>query len=139
MPDTPDGLGNIAGIFTLPEWAAYQGNIVSDYKDGTLKDWGQYTYLEYTVAAGKTLYITAWTGANFAGASADAGANQFCEAHIDDSTAGTTFMAIGGNGGFYVIFTPPIIIPAAHKMRTEILNRAPHACNQRISWLGYLI
>lgn len=139
MPDVPDGLGKLAGLYSLADWAAYEGRQIAEYAAGTLKDWGYYTELEYTVATGKKLFITDWGGANYAGYAADAAKQQGFDIHIDDSTAVQTFVATAGQFGLYIKFTPPLIIPAGHKVRTEIFNRANHPCNQRLFLLGFEI
>lgn len=137
MPDTPDGLGNVAGLFSLADWAAYEGRQIAKYTYNTLKSWGQYLTLNYTVTTGKTLYITDLGGTNLAGAAANADLPQMCDLLVQNSTTATVFLKVAGNGGIYIKLTPPIIIPGANNIRIELFNRANHDCNQTIFLLGF--
>lgn len=139
MPDTPDGFGDIAGMYSIADWAAYEGKQIAVYDSGTLKDWGEYTDIERTVAAGKKLFITDLGGTNHAGYAADAQKQQAFSIHLTNSTTGDTYIYTGGNIGIHIKFTPPVIISAAERVYSEIFNRANHPCNQRLYFLGFEI
>ena len=139
MPDVPDGLGNIVGMYSIADWAASEGKRFKAYEFGTALNWGYYTTLEYTVPAGKKLFITDFGGSNWASYAADADKQQAFSIFISDVDGVGTLVSTGSQVGIHIHFTPPIIIPAGNRVRSEITNRANHLCNQRLYISGFLI
>ena len=139
MPDVPDGLGNIVGMYSIADWAASEGKQFSAYEFDASKNWSYYTTLEYTVPAGKKLFITDFGGANYASYAADAGKQQAFDIYIDDVDGVGPLVYTGGQVGIHVHFTPPIIISAGNRVRSEITNQANHLCDQTLYISGFLI
>ena len=137
MPDTPDGLGNIAGLYPIEAWAA---------KEGTDKNWrvalsaattGTYTSYTYTVPPGKTLYITQVVYSVNASLAADRDLNQFGEIYLIDDTTTTTILQHGGNGGGAISLPKPITIPENHDLIMRIRNCANHYCDLAMTINGF--
>ena len=137
MPDTPDGFGNIAGVYDAASWASKEGNAKVIKANGTNKASGGYATTSYLVPAGKTLYLTHASAMIYAYNAADRDLNQICASEIYTSTVEWSWA--GGNGGFFVAFPTPFTVPAGQTVTIYIYNFSNHNCNINMIACGYLI
>lgn len=137
MSDKPDGTGLTVDIVLRPEWAAVEAVDKILSVSLTPAVFGNPETVNYTVPAGKTLYIVRYTCAAFANAAADGDLNQIISVLLEDATAGTQFELLGVNGGGSSLLNKPIVIPSGHQFQGTIICRTNHTIGMRADFSGY--
>ena len=128
------------GVYQQPEWAALTGIDKNFEVPETLLADGEYASMDYTVPAGKTLYLTHHSAAIWGDAQADKEKPQIVEAHIDIGGPPWTYYGVaGGNGGVVQAFTKPVVVDAGETAWLVIYNRAGHSVRVWGSCCGYEI
>lgn len=125
------------GVYLQPEWAAKLG--IAKYVVAEEGDvgWAGTCRADYTVPAGKQLYINHMSGYNMAFVEANGGKNQLCMGWL--VIAGVSFAVVGGNGGFTISLPTPALATAGQLVRAGIRNYAGHNTSVGISFYGYEI
>jgi len=127
------------GVYLKPDWEVREGH--QKTFRGFFPNQGISTsqQVQYTVPAGKTLYIVYFAIASHAADSANRNENQICRGSLRDVTADEIPVTIGGNGGAAITFPPPVEFPAEHIVNFIVFNGANHNCNIYVSAGGYEI
>jgi len=112
------------GVYLQPEWAAKEGTHKT--LDGLASgiSFGEEAAINYTVPAGKTLFINSFSGRSNSDVAENADANQICGGYI--SVAGDYFAQIGGNGGFSMLFPVPVVASSGQLVIATIYNYSNH-------------
>ena len=126
------------GIILQPEWAAITGDDLSLHALAFDRARGSGTEVWYEVPAGRTFYVTQFCGSCYAFNAADSELNQMCYGFVQNAVA-TNYSTIGGNGGFVVTYTKPLVITAGTIIYFGIRNRSNHNCTCSVMGSGYLI
>ena len=137
MTDRPDWSPTAVDVVLRPEWAALEGTDWERGAGGDDKAFEDQVGVTYNVPAGRTLYITHVTFACVANLAVSGDLNQMCYCFLNDNTAATNHLRIGGNGGGSVILSKPVVIPAGHQVGAYIVSYANHAVNMGVSAFGY--
>ena len=139
MPDVPDGLGPLAGIYSEAAWAAREGLGKDFFQTASNQPWLGSADGTYTVPSGKTLYIT---DAEFSiRATYAVGADHplsFLGQLYNDTTA-VMLSHISGLVGVAKAFVKPLIIPAGEVFAYIIYNTTPVAVTISVSVHGFEI
>lgn len=125
------------GVFLKPDWEAKENH---DKSIGTAlfnQPWMESSHVDYTVPAGKTLYITDYSFTGYAANAADADVNQSCMALLQDLTAIIDYVFSGANGGGGGPLSVPIVIPENHTFRAAVYVTGNHNMNALIYARGY--
>jgi hypothetical protein len=139
MRGRPDYSPTAVDVVLRPEWEAYQALDKNFFGQDLNKDFGETTFVDYTVPAGKTLYITEFGCQCRAASKADADNNQICWGFIYDDTTSTFLWISGGSGGITMPFNKPLVIPATHQVSFQCFNGSNHLCDISVSAGGYEI
>ena len=124
------------GVYLQAEWSVLQGDAKSFVPSGAVAT-GEAKYVEYTVPAGKTLYITLVTFSSRGSLAADRDKPQMVIADIIDD-AFTVFYE-GSNGGGGLPLTTPLKCDAESDMYFRVTNWSNHDCNIAGIFRGYEI
>ena len=124
------------GVYLQPEWAVLQGEAKTFVASGAAAS-GANQYVQYTVPAGKTLYITLVTFSSRGSLAADRDKPQMVRADIIDD-AYTVFYE-GGNGGGGLALTTPLKCDAESDMYFRVTNWSNHDCDIAGLFRGYEI
>ena len=125
------------GVYLQPDWQAYLGKEKTLTAAGSNIATGAYSQMTYTVPAGKTLYITHFSGSCVANLAASRDLAQHCYGRIKNDTTGASKVYIGGDGGFGIAFPTPIAIPAGEVFQSRIYNAANHTLDLVAVAMGY--
>lgn len=125
----PDFEGQKSKLFTVADWAAVLATDkeLNFYVNDVI--YGNYGYLDYTVPAGKTLYVTEISFLMYASDEADADNNQIGVVSLKNQTDTTYHGLVGGNGGGYLHLSKPAVFTAGKVVRLLVWNNANHTCN----------
>ena len=124
-----------AGIFLQPEWSARQGIDKDLIAFNCSQGYNGYGEGTYTVATGKTLFITGVEACCFASLTDDMDLAQHFWARLLIGT--TVKCSFGGDGGGIANLTKPIVVDAGEKLTYRINVRAKHLCDIFLSVHGY--
>lgn len=127
------------GLWGEAGWAALQGNDKGFRASTANAARGDDATVEYTVPAGKTLYLITFGGASYAVDAADADKQHAVEGYIYNDTTSTYLAHIGGNLGFGISFGIPLVVPENELVKVRLFNRASFNCNIRVRALGFEI
>jgi len=127
------------GLYLKPEWEAKEGNDKGFQISNVNMVWGNSSYVEYDVPAGKTLYITSMGFGIFSAASDDYDHYLYGECYIYNATSVATIARVGGLGGGSLPFSQPLVIPAGEKFQGSICCYAGVTCRMAASFWGYEI
>lgn len=124
MADYPDYEGGKAGIYLIPEWAAFEATDKNFTASAINVARLGAAFVNYVVPAGKTLYITTASFSNRANLAADADKNQMCDLIIQDGAVSVFYQ--GANGGGNVSLSKPLVFDAGSSVSFYIYNQANH-------------
>ena len=118
------------GIYLQPEWAAKTevNKIIQRANEG---------YTDYSVPAGKTLYIGSLSFSHVATSGEYAELNQMGFIDFRDQTIPLVLAALGGNGGGAVTFATPLVVPGGHTARLYFANGSDHTTTGLATAVGY--
>lgn len=139
MADYPDFEGGKAKVYSVGEWAAFEGEVVSLLIYWTGRAIAAYGYEEYTVTEGKTLYVVACSLAVWATLDEDKDNFQHFYILIRDQTDAVILATIGGEGGGHYQFDLPIKVPSGNTIRLTVYNYANHTISGYGLLRGYEI
>lgn len=125
------------GIYLIPDWATKEGNSKVLHGGNIDVVRGSGATVNYTVPAGKTLYVNYLVAANWAYHSADGDSNQMCIALL--AIDGAVKVYIGGNGGVGVPLTTPFRVDAGEELGATVQNWANHNTCVDVTVMGYEI
>lgn len=123
------------GVYLQPGWAAKQGIDKNFNASKDPANFGEGALISYTPAVGKTLYIEGFSVAN-----------QFLDAVDSTDPAhaiavmaigGTTISAVGGNGGFGIIFSAPKVVAGGTAITVLAVNNINHNMNLVVTAWGW--
>jgi hypothetical protein len=139
MSDKPDGYGLNVDLMPRPNWAAVEGK-----EKALLGLAGPAAFLAnahviYTVPAGKKLYIVTASAAIVASAAADGDLPQHGQLDIRAPDIGTIQLYVGGDGGFAIDFSTPIVVDAGDLVAAYLTSYANHNVDLVLSLRGYMI
>ncbi len=123
------------GVYLQPEYAAKTGVDKNFLGIATNQAYGGGGNVNYTVTAGKTLYISSLgfrIGANNA---ADADKNQIGYALLN--IGGSTVCSFGGNGGGGQTLSKPYVATSGQAVILNVTNLANHTCDIVVYANGY--
>lgn len=125
------------GVYLQPEWAAKTGidmnfGFISQEVESNVEH-----EASYTVTAGKKLYITNFNGQLNASGVEDLDKNQMIFAYIYDQTGGGGTCPIGGNGGFSICLSEPVVFDSQHLIKFRAKNVSGHTCLMSLEAIGY--
>lgn len=135
----PDYEGDKSKLFTVADWSAVEGIDKNFYGVAATAAFGNFELTQYTIPAGKTLYVTMMSFANHASVAANADLNQMCKGRLVEGIGGTTKIDEGGNGGGAIALNKPIVFTAGQRLDAYCYNESNHACWSHISVGGYEI
>jgi len=127
------------GIFLQPEWTAKEGTDKTFNAEGLNKTWGQYAAGDYSVGAGKIVYITSGSFSIVSNVQAEYNDYFYGLARIQrivDATV-TDKANWGGLGGGVVTFPKPIVFEGPCTLRYIIHNRSDKAADMWLTVAGY--
>jgi len=133
----PDFEGGKRRVYLTADWAAEVGI------DKSFDAWNvaaaslALATIDYTVPAGKTLYIEQAMAQSRAVVAADRELNQIVHLEVYDVTAGVYYTELGGNGGCVTHYPVPIKIIAGHRVLISVINGSNHNCQIIVVAHGY--
>jgi hypothetical protein len=125
------------GIFLKPDWETVQGNWKSLSYQLTSIASGCASYFEYTVPAGKTLFITHFTAQGQADDPADFDKPEYMRVTIWNWDDAITWANQGGDAGAGLAFPTPAKITAGKTLRCVGGNYSSHGMHISICVTGY--
>jgi hypothetical protein len=126
MREKPDGMGLTADLMTRADFATLEARDKEMNFIDTGLTFGVASFLDYTVPAGKTFYVTNFGFAIYASAAADGDNNQFGSCDLKNQTDTTYHGTFGGNGGGAITLPKPIKFTAGKVVRFQIWSYANH-------------
>lgn len=137
MADYPDFEGGKSGVYSVAEWAAFEGNDKTLIHTGTNKASGLGSVGSYAVPSDKTLYIISLSFEIHATNATDRDNNQTGVAALYRATPLTIYCYFGGNGGGSILFGRPIKFATGEGVRYGVSNWSNHNCDYYITVWGY--
>jgi len=125
------------GVYLQPEWAAKTGIDKDFHADADNVASGSGISLNYTVPAGKTLYITHVTGVCRAYDLANGDLNQIGYIDLREATVPRKLISLGGNGGAGISLAKPIVFTQNQQLFCFMINVSNHSCTLRVDCGGY--
>jgi hypothetical protein len=122
-----------------PDWSSQQGQHKFFRVSGSNIATGVSAAANYTVTAGKTLFITHFGGSMYGTAAADRDKDQICYMNIMNNTTATILAELGGHGGGGMVLPTPVKIPAGEVFRYQTWNFSNHNCEVYLTAGGYEI
>ena len=137
----PDYEGGKAGVYSVAEWAAFEGKEITLNDSAVNVAWNGNETLNNVVAAGKTIYINQACFYCQAFLQADADNNQMCQLQIYRSLPGPVawYALVTSNGGGQLTFPRPLKFIAGDTLTAIVYNRANHNVNIGMTLTGYEI
>lgn len=133
----PDFEGGKRGLYSVADWAAYEGVDKNFAHDTAALTWGGSEHLSYSVPEGKTLFISGMSFTIFPESGEDADNNQIGEIHLINATTLEAPAVIGGNGGGGIVFSKPVRFKAEEELQLYVVCKANHICFMRVTCWGY--
>ena len=133
--DRPDYSPTAVDVVLRPEWAAKEGTDKDIRGSAGSTAFAGALDIDYTVPAGKTVYITSISVAAAAIALADAGKHQTVRGSL--LIAGSEHFELGGDGGQALAVSKPIVALAGELIRLRVFQYAEHASALFGAWNGY--
>ena len=123
------------GIYLQPEWAALQGLDKNFKADNDNATWAQQAIINYTVTAGKNLYIcgVSWLSIPLQ----DTDYDHFFNTKCTVGTSAAVIVSSGGLNGGSVTLPRPAVIPGETAMIAYVANYANFACYICVTLWGY--
>ena len=121
------------------EWSPQAGQQKYFRVSGSSVAVGGSAAADYTVTAGKTLFITHFGGSMYGTAAADRDKDQVCYMNIMNNTTAIILAELGGHGGGGMVLPTPVKIPAGEVFRYQIWNFSNHVCEVYLTAGGYEI
>jgi len=141
LADYPDFEGGKVALYTIAEWAAFEGKAIALENSGANIATGVAIFRNHTVPPGVTLYVNEVCFWCYAFLAADRDNNQMCSFLITRTVPGpiTHYLPIGGNGGGQATLPRPLIFTTGQQLRVDLTNRANHNCSLAFVVTGYEI
>lgn len=133
----PDYEGGKSKLYTVDEWAAFEGIDKNLFLTAVNKASGILTTGTYIVPSGKTLYVSGLGFSLVASEADDRDNNQIGYALLSGTLLVTKYSVVGGNGGGMAIFDKPIVIASGYTLNYSLANYANHNCDGYLSVWGY--
>ena len=127
------------GVYLQPEWAALQGVDKNLAGLDASAIYGEALNVDYTVTAGKTLYITGVTCFIYALAAADYDHFLYVVLNIINTTTTVVLGRLGGIGGCGIMYDKPLVILAGQVLRAQAINFSNITCVLGLTAWGYEI
>lgn len=134
---TIDVAAQSVGVYLQPEWAAKGGADKNFYGVNPNQPIDGSAVIEYTVPAGKTLFLSGAGCGMRAYAAADYDHFLYVRLTISDVTDEETLAEFGGLGGVAISLNKPVVIPGGHDLNVIAFNGANVNCNIEVSAWGY--
>jgi hypothetical protein len=119
------------------EWGAKQGTNKSVVVVGSSLTYGAAYYANYTVTAGKTLFVNSLGFFAAAAAAADGDKPQHAVVYLFNWTHTVIMGIIGGSGGGAITYPSPLTFPAGEVVRIELDGYANHTMVGYAGWQGW--
>lgn len=140
-------IGNLAisvvaqsvGVYLQPEWAAKENQDKNFYASASNQARNGSAAIEYTVPAGKTLFLCGVGGGSSSYLAADYDHFLYVMLSIGDATDEEVLARFGGLGGLAVPLNKPLTFPAGHEVEIKIFNYANVNCDLEVTAWGYEI
>lgn len=131
----PDFEGGKRNLYLVPTWAAEEGLDKTFVNSAAAQGWGGFTILNYTVPAGKTLYIVGFSFYELVDAAADY--DHFLHVIAQIQVGGVTRLVTGGLTGRTVLLPVPFVVVATAAFQALAVNRSNVTCTIGLSAWGY--
>ena len=137
MSDRPDFSPTAVDVVLRPEWQTVLGVDKSFRAVGAVASPPGFVYLDYTVPAGKTLYITDVGFSAITSVLADADLNTNCSVMLYDNTLVEVDDEVGGNYGGGKSYSVPHVFAAGTQFELRAYNKSGHAMTVSATARGY--
>ncbi len=134
--DLPDFYPGAADVVSRPEWAAKQATDKTFLASGTSVAAGNGISIQYTVPAGRKLYLSDGQCSSHATATADADLNQMTDLAAYGPLVAHLSQA-GGNGGVILGWRKPWVATAGQLVTMLANNRSGHTCDMSMRFAGW--